>query len=128
MAGPALTQDVSHRPHRPLTEFYSATRERSDYLANLFDNSASHYDWISALLAFGTDARYRRAALGKAGLKPGMRMLDVATGTGLTARAALQLGLDRDSVFGLDPSTGMLSQNRAGILLFRGFGEKLPFR
>ena len=40
-------------------------------------------------MAFGSDRYYRRMALRKAGLKPGMKLLDVATGTGLVARAAL---------------------------------------
>ena len=48
---------------------------------------------MSALLSLGTDREYRRLALRKAGLKPGMRVLDVATGTGLVAQAALDLGI-----------------------------------
>src|SRR5688572_13231358 len=67
-------------------------------------------------------------ALNKAGLKPGMRMLDVATGTGLVARAALQLGMKPSDIIGLDPSAGMLNENSktTGIQLLRGFGEHLP--
>src|SRR5688500_3152548 len=69
----------TERPHRPLTEFYSDPKERPEYIAHLFNESARHYDWISSVMAFGSDKYYRRAALAKAGLKPGMRMLDVAT-------------------------------------------------
>jgi demethylmenaquinone methyltransferase/2-methoxy-6-polyprenyl-1,4-benzoquinol methylase len=113
-----------------LTEFYSEPNERPEYIAHLFNSSAQYYDWISAVLAFGSDRYYRRTALRKAGLKPGMRMLDVATGTGLVARAALQLGLGKNEIVGLDPSAGMLGENSktTGIQLFRGFGERLPFR
>lgn len=120
----------TERPHRPLTEFYSDPRERPEYIAHLFNESARHYDWISSVMAFGSDKYYRRAALAKAGLKPGMRMLDVATGTGLVARAALQLGLAPKEVIGLDPSAGMLHENSktTGIQLVRGVGERLPFR
>ncbi|HVK59228.1 MAG TPA: class I SAM-dependent methyltransferase [Candidatus Kapabacteria bacterium] len=123
-------QDASARPHRPLTEFYQRPSERPEYIAHLFNSSAQYYDWISSVLAFGSDRYYRKMALRKAGLKPGMRMLDVATGTGLVARAALQLGLPKKDVIGLDPSAGMLGENSktTGIQLFRGFGERLPFK
>ena len=116
-------------PHRPLTEFYQAPSERSSYIAHLFNHSAKHYDWASGVLAFGSDRTYRRRALQKAGLKTGMRMLDVATGTGLVARAALELGMPRENITGVDPSSGMLEQNRlsTGIRLVRGRGETLPF-
>jgi demethylmenaquinone methyltransferase / 2-methoxy-6-polyprenyl-1,4-benzoquinol methylase len=120
---------ANERPHRPLTDFYGDARQRPEYIAHLFDTSAEHYDWISSVLAFGTDRYYRKLALKKAGLIPGMRLLDVATGTGLVARAALDLGLKTGDVVGIDPSAGMLRENSrtTGIQLFRGFGEKLPF-
>jgi len=120
----------SERPHQPLTEFYSLPEERPEYIAHLFDASAVHYDWISSILSFGTDRYYRRLALKKAGLERTMRLLDVATGTGLVARAALDLQLPKANIIGLDPSLGMLRQNHetTGIALFQGFGETLPFR
>ena len=126
----AETPVPAERPHRPLTQFYSAPAERPEYIAHLFNESAKHYDWISSVLAFGSDKYYRRIALSKAGLKPGMRMLDVATGTGLVARAALQLGMKPTEIIGLDPSAGMLLENSktTGIQLLRGFGERLPFQ
>ena len=129
--GPEITtRPAVERPHRPLTEFYARPSERPEYIAHLFNSSAAHYDWISSVMALGSDRYYRKMALRKAGLTPGMRLLDVATGTGLVARAALQLGLERKDVIGLDPSAGMLGENlkTTGIRLFRGFGERLPFR
>ena len=130
MVSPNTTVPPGERPHRPLTEFYSRPSERPEYIAHLFNSSAEHYDWISSVMAFGSDRYYRKMALRKAGLTPGMRLLDVATGTGLVARAALQLGLDKKDIIGLDPSAGMLGENAktTGIQLYRGFGESLPFR
>lgn len=118
------------RPHRPLTEFYRSPEQRPGYVANLFNRSAEHYDWISSVLSFGSDRYYRRRTLQQAGLKPGMRMLDAATGTGLVARAALQCGVAAGDIVGLDPSEGMLAENQraTGIQLFRGMGEALPYR
>ena len=81
-------------------------------------------------MSFGTDRAYRRRSLKLAGLKPGMRVLDVATGTGLVAQAALSVGIRRADLVGLDPSPGMLAENgkRNGIQLIQGLGERLPIR
>lgn len=119
-----------HAPHRPLTEFYENPGRRSSYVAHLFNRSAEHYDWASNILAFGSDRVYRKMALQKAGLRPGMQLLDVATGTGLVARAALEMGLARHEIMGVDPSSGMLSENQknTGVQLVRGRGETLPFK
>jgi demethylmenaquinone methyltransferase / 2-methoxy-6-polyprenyl-1,4-benzoquinol methylase len=118
----------NERPHRPLTNFYADPQARPEYIAGLFNASAEHYDWVSGLLAFGTDRFYRKLALRKAGLVPGMRLLDVATGTGLVARAALDLGLKPSEIVGIDPSAGMLRENQrsTGIQLLQGCGENLP--
>jgi demethylmenaquinone methyltransferase/2-methoxy-6-polyprenyl-1,4-benzoquinol methylase len=57
-----------------------------------------------------------------------MRVLDVATGTGLVAREALKVIGPAGTLVGLDPSAGMLGEAAGlGIPLVRGFGERLPF-
>lgn len=116
-------------PHKPLETFYSAPEERAAYINRLFNNSAPHYDWISGVLAFGSDKFYRRHALRRAGLTAEMLLLDVASGTGLVAQAALDLGLDPSRIIGLDPSLGMLQENQKlrPINLVLGLGEHLPF-
>jgi demethylmenaquinone methyltransferase/2-methoxy-6-polyprenyl-1,4-benzoquinol methylase len=59
-----------------------------------------------------------------------MRVLDVATGTGLVAQAALDSGVAQMDLIGLDASRGMLEENRKhrALQLIQGFGEALPFR
>jgi demethylmenaquinone methyltransferase/2-methoxy-6-polyprenyl-1,4-benzoquinol methylase len=115
-------------PHPPLQEFYGESAERSRWVNRLFDESAPDYDRVSQWMSLGGGRRYRRDALQRAGLLPGMRLLDVASGTGLVAAAALELGLQPQDVVGLDPSRGMLRQNRRGIGRVQGRGEDLPFR
>jgi len=117
------------RPHRDLPEFYEAPERRAKFVAKLFDDTARYYDRISGALSFGTCRVYRRWALRRAGLKPGMRLLDVATGTGLAAQAALDLGIAATDLVGLDPSAGMLRENqkRRAIQLIQAVGENLPF-
>jgi demethylmenaquinone methyltransferase/2-methoxy-6-polyprenyl-1,4-benzoquinol methylase len=52
-------------------------------LRQLFDDSAAIYDRVDALGSGGRGVRYRQEALGRAGLQPNARVLDVACGTGL---------------------------------------------
>jgi demethylmenaquinone methyltransferase / 2-methoxy-6-polyprenyl-1,4-benzoquinol methylase len=117
------------RPHRDLPEFYETPERRAQFVSRLFDDTARYYDRISSALSFGTCKAYRKWALRRAGLQPHMNVLDVATGTGLAAQAALDLGVSPSRLIGLDPSAGMLHENRKrrAIPLVQGFGETLPF-
>jgi demethylmenaquinone methyltransferase/2-methoxy-6-polyprenyl-1,4-benzoquinol methylase len=80
-------------------------------------------------MSLGTGASYRRMALLDAGLKPGMRVLDIATGTGLVARAAVRIVGAAGRVVGLDPSAGMLREclKTVAIPVLQGRGEAVPF-
>jgi demethylmenaquinone methyltransferase / 2-methoxy-6-polyprenyl-1,4-benzoquinol methylase len=119
---------TSLSPHRPLSEFYAAPAARQNFVNELFDEAAPDYDWVSGMMSFGRDRIYRRDALRRAGLTGGMRLLDVASGTGLMIKAALELGVDPAQVTGVDPSHGMLAQNRKRnpVTLLEGRGEALP--
>jgi demethylmenaquinone methyltransferase/2-methoxy-6-polyprenyl-1,4-benzoquinol methylase len=79
-------------------------------------------------MSLGSGALYRRQALQRLGLRPGMKLLDVATGTGLVAREASRLA-GGSGVVGLDPSRGMLEEARRGasLPLVQARGEALPF-
>jgi demethylmenaquinone methyltransferase/2-methoxy-6-polyprenyl-1,4-benzoquinol methylase len=81
-------------------------------------------------MSLGSGQFYRRQALVRAGLSDAMKVLDVATGTGLVARGAGDLVGDPRQVVGLDPSRGMLMESRKWnpYPLVQGLGESLPFR
>jgi demethylmenaquinone methyltransferase/2-methoxy-6-polyprenyl-1,4-benzoquinol methylase len=117
-------------PHGALDRFYGQGHDRARYVRDLFDRGATEYDWVSRMMSLGTDRRYRREALRRAGIGGASRVLDVATGTGLVARAIRECGVPEGSVVGLDPSWGMLTENRRGgrLSLVQGVGERLPFR
>ena len=119
----------SHSPIRAIDRFWSDERSRRRFVDRMFDDGARDYEHVERLLALGSGPWYRRDALRRAGLGPGMRVLDIATGTGLAAREAATLCAPGGFVIGLDPSAGMLheSSTRPGALLVRGFGERLPF-
>jgi demethylmenaquinone methyltransferase/2-methoxy-6-polyprenyl-1,4-benzoquinol methylase len=116
-------------PHRRLERHYAHDDDRQRFVIDLFERSAQHYDRINQMMSFGFALTYRGQALRRAGLAPGMRVLDVATGTGLMARAARRIVGDTGRVIGLDPTMAMLrAARRAAVVpLVRGLGESLPF-
>ena len=95
----------------------------------MFDRTAQHYDWINAVMSFGSGVWYRREALKRAGVSTGDTVLDVCTGTGLVARPAFGLVGETGQVFGFDASMGMLDAARQSlrIPLLQGYVEHLPF-
>jgi demethylmenaquinone methyltransferase/2-methoxy-6-polyprenyl-1,4-benzoquinol methylase len=112
-----------------LTEYYRRDEDRRSFVITLFDATAGCYDRFCGVMALGSGRWYRRRALECLGLRPGMRLLDVATGTGLVARAAAAILGDPHAVVGLDPSAGMLREARKTVAgpLVRGQVEELPF-
>ena len=115
-------------PHPPLGSYYASERERSTWVRGIFDRTAADYDRIERILGLGTGAWYRRQALRQAGLQPGMTVVDVGTGTGLLARAAVDIVGDPARVTGVDPSAGMLEHAKvpAGVRLLEGSAEAIP--
>jgi demethylmenaquinone methyltransferase/2-methoxy-6-polyprenyl-1,4-benzoquinol methylase len=109
--------------------------ERKRAALELFAGLPRHYDRVAAALSFGQDPRWRRAMIEAVQARPGDRVLDVATGTGLVAQ-----GLVRRygcTVVGLDQSDAMLDVARARLArdpalgrqvsLVVGEAERLPF-
>lgn len=126
---PETPPSVPLPPHAPLAHYYTDEAERRRRVASWFDASAADYDWINRVMSLGSGHRYRRTALLRHGLVPGMRHLDVACGTGvLTAHAQGIVG-PKGLAVGLDPSTGMLLQaaERGVSRLVRSVAEGLPF-
>jgi demethylmenaquinone methyltransferase / 2-methoxy-6-polyprenyl-1,4-benzoquinol methylase len=116
------------RPHPLLSEHYVTLDARSRYVRTLFDSTACHYSRINQVFALGSGGWYRRRALRSGGLHPGMRLLDIAVGTGLVARAALDATANRLDVVGLDISQSMLAEARRTLTvpLIQGSAEQLP--
>lgn len=79
----------------------------------MFDRIAPRYDAMNTLMTVGLDAGWRRAAIAAAGLRSGMRVLDVACGSGGLARAAARAVGPEGVVTGIDAAAGMLAVARA---------------
>jgi len=99
-----------------------------DDARRIFSGIGATYEMAGALLSFGQDARWRARLVDSLRAESGEVVLDVATGTGLVARAVSErYGCD---VVGLDRSADMLSAAavRDGhIPLVRARAESLPF-
>ena len=111
-------------PHPPLRDFYGEAARRERYVRKLFDDTAPWYDTTVAFLSFGSGDWYRRQALTRAGLQPGDRLLDLATGTGVVARAASAI---TTNVVGADASIGMLHVAAESLTRVQATSEALPF-
>jgi demethylmenaquinone methyltransferase / 2-methoxy-6-polyprenyl-1,4-benzoquinol methylase len=122
-----LASDMT-APHPPLTEYYAEQSDRAGWLQQLFDRTAVDYDRMERAMAFGRGSLYRRQALERAGLRAGMQVLDIGTGTGLTAREAALLVGPSGKVTGVDPSAGMMERAQVppAVELIRGAAESVP--
>lgn len=120
--------NIVHAPHPPLTDYYKREEDRRAWVSEQFDKTASDYDRIEKILGLGTGTSYRHKILGFAGLKPGMRVLDVGMGTGLVAKQAALLVGDPGLITGVDPSPGMIRNAKLpdGVTVVEGSAESIP--
>ena len=75
----------------------------------MFDGVARRYDLLNDLLSLGRTKAWRKVATEVIAPKPGMRVLDIAAGTGSSSRPLADAGAD---VIPLDFSKGMLDAGR----------------
>jgi demethylmenaquinone methyltransferase / 2-methoxy-6-polyprenyl-1,4-benzoquinol methylase len=82
-------------------------KERADYVQNMFGRIAGRYNLMNRLMTGGQDMRWRRFVVQQANLKPGGKLLDLATGTGDIAFEAVKAVPDIQAV-GADFSLPMM--------------------
>lgn len=78
-------------------------------VSRMFDRVAKRYDLLNDLLSLGQTKRWRKKVRRIIAPKPGMRILDIAAGTGTSSAALAQSGAD---VTALDFSKGMLETGK----------------
>jgi demethylmenaquinone methyltransferase/2-methoxy-6-polyprenyl-1,4-benzoquinol methylase len=108
--------------------YYADPIQRSLLVRGLFNRSAQHYDKVNRLFSLGSGAWYRRRCLRRAGVRPGVKIVDVAVGTGLLAREAITLTGDHRALTGVDISEAMLAiaRKKLRIPLIQAAAEALP--
>jgi len=79
------------------------------YVRALFATIAERYDFITVMLSYGQDRRWKRRLVDLAAAAPGTRALDLATGTGDIAFALAGRG---SRVVGLDITSRMIELAR----------------
>lgn len=109
-------------------------KSKKEEVAEMFNNISGKYDFLNHFLSLGIDKLWRKKAIKILGeIKP-KRILDLATGTGDFAIAALKLNPEK--VVGVDLSPGMLEVGKAKmkkkgvdniISMEQGDSENLPF-
>lgn len=115
-------------PHPPLVQYYDDPSRREEYVREIFDETAPWYDWATWFLSFGSGDWYRREAIKRIGLTKGMKLLDLASGTGVVARAAAQVTGDPGAIVGMDASFGMLRSGKTQSSKVECVAETLAVR
>ena len=81
--------------------------------AQLYSKAACLYDRINLSVSFGNGYSYRREEISALDIAPGARVLDIGSGTGILARAAMDSTGSTGRVVALDPCREMLEIARA---------------
>ena len=98
-----------------------------DDVSKMFDDVAHRYDFLNDLLSLGRTKAWRRVVTAIISPKPGMKILDIAAGTGSSSKPLVDKGAD---VIALDFSEGMLAAGRKrhkDIKFQQGDALNLPF-
>ena len=96
----------------PLGAEATAGRLEAGQVRAMFDRVAAVYDPLNTLMTAGLHHRWRTRAVDLAGVHPGSRVLDVATGTGDLAIELARRVSPGGEVLGSDFSEEMLSRAR----------------
>jgi demethylmenaquinone methyltransferase/2-methoxy-6-polyprenyl-1,4-benzoquinol methylase len=98
-----------------------------DDVSKMFDDVAHRYDFLNDLLSLGRTKSWRRVVTAIISPKTGMKILDIAAGTGSSSKPLVDKGAD---VIALDFSEGMLAAGRKrhkDIKFQQGDALNLPF-
>ncbi len=111
-------------------------RSELDFVRDMFDRIAPHYDFLNHLLSLRQDLYWRRSLVSALAVSPGALVLDAACGTADVGLEILRQVPGAVKVVGIDFAPGMLKlagpkiegSDRSGIFLTAADAFHLPFR
>jgi len=114
-----------------LDERIATSEGKRRYVRTLFATIADRYDFITPLMSYGQDRRWKRRLVDLAAPSDGARTLDLATGTGdiafaLAARGARVIGLDVTRRM-IELARAKASTERSTVTFLVGDMLALPF-
>ena len=111
-----MSEDKTHFGYQTVGE-----SEKADKVAEVFHSVASRYDLMNDLMSGGLHRIWKSFAIGRAAVRPGMKVLDIAGGTGDLARAFARQAGPEGEVWLTDINDSMLraGRDRAGVLAYR---------
>jgi demethylmenaquinone methyltransferase / 2-methoxy-6-polyprenyl-1,4-benzoquinol methylase len=122
---------------KPTTHFGFAEvdeRDKARRVAGVFDSVASNYDLMNDVMSGGLHRIWKAFTVRQANVRPGMKVLDIAGGTGDLARVFARAAGADGEVWLTDINASMLAAGRdrlldAGLMipLAQCDAEKLPF-
>ncbi len=111
-----------------------AENEKARKVAEVFHSVAANYDIMNDLMSGGLHRIWKAFTISRAAIRPGMRVLDIASGTGDLARAFAKRAGSTGEVWMTDINDSMLRVGRdrmmdAGMVLPTAVcdAERLPF-
>lgn len=125
---------MSEAVKKEVKPYNKVDKSKKEEVAEMFDNISAKYDFLNHFLSLGIDKLWRKKAIKMLRPVEPKRIIDLATGTGDFAIAALKL--NPDEVIGVDISDGMLDMGRIKmkkrkvdhiISMKNGDSEDLPF-
>jgi demethylmenaquinone methyltransferase / 2-methoxy-6-polyprenyl-1,4-benzoquinol methylase len=96
-----------------VTPYKDSSSSKKSQVAHMFNNIAWRYDFLNHFLSFGIDRYWRWRTIAELKKYNPKLILDVATGTGDLAIAALKLNPDK--IYGIDISVDMLNIGKRKI-------------
>ncbi len=112
-----------------------AEGDKAARVADVFHSVARKYDVMNDVMSGGLHRAWKAFTVGRAQVRPGMRVLDIAGGTGDLARALARRAGPTGEVWLTDINASMLAVGRDrllddGLMLPTALadGERLPFR
>lgn len=113
-----------------------ARSEKKNLVANVFQSVAAKYDVMNDLMSFGIHRLWKRYTIDCSGVRKGMKVLDIAGGTGdLTAQFSRRVGPEGEVVLA-DINDAMLKVGRdklrdrgvvGNVRYVQADAEELPF-